>query len=310
MSTAVHAHSATIEVTEPLPPEILVGADITVKVRVACSDGCDLRNVPLKVVAPDGATIASHFTIGDGDECGQVRINAPPRVGDHAWTLVLPAREGAGLTHLECVAPLSFRTKPVDSSLAVWDIPSSVVTGERFQIKVGAKSSADSVLRGKGIEICREEGTVVARGVLQDSPFPGTSALYWATLELVAPPNDGIYSLSARFEADELDLYHNSSSTKFGFVVVRPPEHIVTVRVIEQETGVPIGDVQIRLGAYRAVTDQNGQAQINTAKGSFELNIWKVGYDAPQRTVDVNADAIVKVEAVVVPEDDPDAGWM
>ena len=82
------------------------------------------------------------------------------------------------------------------------------------------------------------------------------------------------------------------------------------VRVVEQETGTPIGDVQIRLGAYRAETDQNGLAQINSAKGTFELNIWKVGYDAPRRTVAVDADALIQVDAAVVPDDDPDAGWM
>jgi hypothetical protein len=311
MPPAVPAHSATIEIAEPFPPEVQVGADITVKVRVTCSGGCDLRNVPLKVVAPDGAAIPSRFTIGDTDDCGRVHMKAPPRAGDHTWTLVLPAQESSGtdLVHHECVAPISFRTKPVDSSLAVWDIPSSVVTGRPLQIKVGAKSSADCALAGKAIEICGEDGTVEARSVLGDTPFPGTSALYWAAVDLVAPPKEGVFSLSARFEAGELDLDHNSSVTRFGFVVVRPPEHMVTVRVVEQETGLAITDVQIRLGAYRAETDQNGQAQINSAKGTFELNIWKVGYDAPPRTVAVDADTLVQVDAVVVPEDDPDAGW-
>ena len=311
MSTAVHVHSTSLEIAEPLPPDVPVGADITVKVRVSCTSGCNLRNVPLKVVAPDGAAIASRFTIDDTDDCGRVQMKAPPRAGDHTWTLVLPAQESndSDLVHHECVAPISFRTKPVDSSLAVWDIPSSVVTGGPLQIKVGAKSAADCTLAGKGIEICGEDGTVVARSVLGDTPFPGTSALYWAAVDLVAPPNERIFSLSARFEAGELDLDHNSSVTRFGLVVVRPPEHMVTVRVVEQGTGAPITDVQIRLGAYRAETDQNGQAQINSAKGTFELNIWKIGYDAPPGTVGVDADILVRVDAVVVPEDDTDAGW-
>jgi len=56
---------------------------------------------------------------------------------------------------------------------------------------------------------------------------------------------------------------------------------MVTVRVVEQRNWRTDHGCQIRLGAYRAETDQNGQAQINSAKGTFELNIWKVGYDAP-----------------------------
>src|SRR4051794_30485191 len=106
MSTALPAHSTLIEVTKPLPPDVPVGADITVTVRVSCSAGCDLRHVPLKVVAPGGTTIASHFTIGDPDEFGQLQIKAPSHVGEHAWALVLPAQEGAGLAHLECAVPM------------------------------------------------------------------------------------------------------------------------------------------------------------------------------------------------------------
>ena len=312
MSTAVSVHSTTLEIAEPLPPDVSVGANMSLRVRVLCSAGCDLRHVPPRVVAADGATIASQFTIGNDDECGFMQVKAPPRAGEHAWTLVWPAQEsgGAGSSHVESAVALSFRTKPVDSSLAVWDIPSSVVTGERFQIKVGAKSSADCVLRGKGVEVCGEDGAVVVQGVLGQQPFPGTNALYWAAVELVAPSQAGISSLSARFEGHELDLDHNSSETRFSIVVVRPPEHVLTVRVVEQEAGTPIADVQIRLGPYRAESDQNGQARINCAKGTFELNVWKVGYDAPPITVDVDADAVVQVEAVVLPEDELDAGWM
>src|SRR5437763_15214119 len=142
MVTAVSAHSTTIEVAESLPPEILVGAAISIKVRVSCSGGCDLRGLPLKVFGADGGGIASDFTSDGAGDCGQVQVKAPPRIGDHAWRLVLPAQEGAGVAHLESAIPISFRTTPVDSSLAVWDIPSSVVTSEHFQIKVGAKSSA------------------------------------------------------------------------------------------------------------------------------------------------------------------------
>jgi len=66
----------SLEIAEPLPPDVPVGADITVKVRVSCTSGCNLRNVPLKVVAPDGAAIASRFTIDDTDDCGRVRMKA------------------------------------------------------------------------------------------------------------------------------------------------------------------------------------------------------------------------------------------
>jgi hypothetical protein len=325
MSTAVPAHPTSIEVAEPLPPEFPVGGEITVKIKVSCPAGCDLRNVPLKVATADGATIVSDFgpidfrssdlmagdgeDIGVGEATGYVQFKAPPRAGDQVWNLVLPAQQGGGVAHAQCAIPIVFRTTALDSSLAAWDIPAAVVTGERFAIKVGAKSSADWVLRGRGIEVCDQEGAVAARGVLGAEPFPGTAALYWDSVELCAPTRDGICSWSVRFEARELELDHNSSSTRFSFVVVPPPAHELTIRVVEQDKGTPISDVQIRLGAYRGETGARGEARIKTAKGTFELNIWKVGYDAPPRMVEVDADATIEVEAIVVPEYDPDAGW-
>ena len=39
-------------------------------------------------------------------------------------------------------------------SLAVWDVPATVVAGERFAIRAGATSSAGCDLRGRRIEAC------------------------------------------------------------------------------------------------------------------------------------------------------------
>ena len=45
-------------------------------------------------------------------------------------------------------------------------------------------------------------------------------------------------------------------------------------------------------------------------KGIYDLTVWKVGYDAPAQTVDIHGDTAIKVEAVVVPPENPDAYWM
>ena len=37
--------------------------------------------------------------------------------------------------------------------------------------------------------------------------------------------------------------------------------------------------------------------------------IWKAGYDVPATAVTIEADAVVPVEARILPEDDPDAIW-
>ena len=75
------------------------------------------------------------------------------------------------------------------SSLAVWDIPTPAA-GERFAIKVGAKSSAGCALGDRRIEVI-DGATVVAVGRLGDAPWPGTDALFWAEIELRAPDEPG-----------------------------------------------------------------------------------------------------------------------
>ena len=44
--------------------------------------------------------------------------------------------------------------------------------------------------------------------------------------------------------------------------------------------------------------------------GTYDLTVWKVGYEAPGQTVDVDADASVQVAVVIVPPENPDAAWL
>ena len=37
--------------SQPVPPEFEAGADIILKLKVSCPDGCDLRGIPVSVMA-------------------------------------------------------------------------------------------------------------------------------------------------------------------------------------------------------------------------------------------------------------------
>jgi hypothetical protein len=113
-----------------------------------------------------------------------------------------------------------------DTSLAVWDIPTPAA-GERFSVKAGAKSSAGCALGGCRIEVL-EGDTVVASGSLGDAPWPGTSALYWAEVELRAPQTPGTVTFSVRLHAGDLDEPHQSAAQPFNVSVVARPDHTLT----------------------------------------------------------------------------------
>jgi hypothetical protein len=193
-----------------------------------------------------------------------------------------------------------------ETSLAVWDIAPTVAAGERFSVKIGAKSSAGCALGGCRIEVL-DGDTVVASGSLGDAPWPGTSALYWAEVELRAPQTPGTVTFSVRLHAGDLDEPHQSAAQPFNVSVVARPDHTLAVTVASG--GVPIEEAYIRLGPYRATTDASGQAAIKLAAGRYELVVWKAGYDTEPVPLTIDADASVDVEARALPQDDPDAVW-
>jgi len=245
-----------------------------------------------------------------GGETRDIALQAPLAVGEQTWRLRFPPHESEGVRHEECALPVCIRARPHATSLAVWAVPSPVVMGERFTVKVGAKSSAACELKGKDIVVSDQSGAVIARGSLGETPWPGTSALYWTEMELPAPAREGMFWCAVNFAATELEAPHDGSSSQFSVAIVKPPEHRLTVKVLEKDSKAPIEDAQIRLGAYRAATDPTGMAEVAMPKGTYDLTVWKVGYEAPGTIVDIDEDVTVQVEVAIVPPENPDAAWL
>jgi hypothetical protein len=311
----VETHSTQIQLSEPAPAELPIGSDLKVQVKVACLSGCDLGALPLTVTGPDGqaVTIApgrDHGSASEDETLRDITLKAPFEVGTHVWTIRLPPHESDGIRHAECTLPVCVRTLPHATSLAVWAVPSPVVMGERFRIKVGARSAAGCGLGGTKILVTDQSGAVIGQASLQDAPWPGTSALYWAEVEVPAPDQEGMFWGTVNFAAADIDTPHERSSSKFSVAIVRPPEHRLTIEVFDRDSKAPIEDAQVRLGAYRAATDPSGRAEVAMPKGTYDLAVWKVGYETPVQTVDVREDVSVQVEAVIVPPENPDAAWL
>ena len=188
----------------------------------------------------------------------------------------------------------------------MWYIPTAAA-GERFAIKIGAKSEAGCALAGCRIEVLDGDGAVAVSVRLGATPWPGTDALSWAEAELDAPAEPGNAGFSVRFDAEQLDEPHRDAVLAFNVPVVARAEHSVTVQVTAG--GAPVKEAHVRLGPYRGMTDARGVAAIKAAKGNYEVVMWKAGYDAPVMPLAVEADATVAIEARMLPEDDPDAVW-
>src|SRR5262245_42289759 len=89
MPTNLQTHTTTIELSEPLPVEVAVGSNLTLKVKVSCSAGCDLRGLPVTVAGTNGVVATSALAACDAavNESGDIIVKAPVRVGTHTWTM-------------------------------------------------------------------------------------------------------------------------------------------------------------------------------------------------------------------------------
>jgi hypothetical protein len=299
MSASPAAPRLRLELAVPVPPEVPVGADLVLQVRVSGAT-CDLSGGRIEVVVGEKIVATAQLIAfrDNVNETAPFTLTAPVRVGAFSWIIRFPPRLIGGIPYGEVVLPISSQTRPHRTSLAVWAVPSPVQIASRFFITVGAKSSGACSLGGARIEIRDDTGRVVGESMLGQTPWSGSDALYWTQVGLAAPPRAGPQRWSAAFAASDLELAHLGSSAEFSFTAVTPPQHRVAVTVIEADAATPVEKTEVALGPYRAVTDRTGVAHIEAAAGTYELALWKSGFKAAVRTMEIAADASVRFELV------------
>jgi hypothetical protein len=305
MAEQVKAHETIVSLVKAALAEFDAGADIALKVKVACTSACDLQGRKVKIIDQD-AVAAKEIELvtfdGAANETDEFVVKAPNKPGGYLWTAVLPGQEKEGVLHEESSAPFSFIVKPHATSMAVWDVPSPIVFNTRFKLKVGVRCSAECNLTGKEVAIYDHEGAKVATGTLGDVPWSGTSALYWAEVELEAPGTEGCYAWEAKFPKPDLELPHEGASYAFAFGTARQPEHVVTVEVLDKATNTPIRHADVILHPYRDHTDERGMARLMVPKGEYELYVSGSDRKTFQTTVKVAGDVAIKAELLVAPD--------
>jgi hypothetical protein len=194
--------------------------------------------------------------------------------------------------------------QPHTTSIVAWDIPSAVVAGERFRMKVGIKCSDECDLTNRDFGIYDHAGAQVATGTLPGDRWPGTTGLYVAEVELQAPAAEGLYTWSVkRPQSDRSDvgLPHAEGSLSFGVRVVSHPEYLVTVETIDRVSRTPLRGARVVMHPYRAVTDVRGVAEVRVAKGAYKLFVSQTRYLTFGLPVEVTADMTARAELDLEP---------
>jgi hypothetical protein len=293
-----------LQLAEPVPPQVPVGANVLLQVRVSGAAG-DLSGGRIEVMAGE-EIVATAVLIAFRDnfnETAAFAVTAPVGVEAFGWTIRFPPQEIGGIAYEGSALPVSSQTRPHRTSLAVWSVPSPVRVADRFVVTVGAKSSGACALSGARIEVRDEAGAPVGQAVLGDTPWPGTDALYWTEIALAGPSREGRQCWSVAFAATDLELPHRGSSAELRFSAVKPPEHRVAVAVMESEVATPVEASEIALGPYRAATDKTGVAHIEVPGGIYDLAVWKSGFEPVSRTVEIAADVSVRLELIRRPKE-------
>ena len=200
----------------------------------------------------------------------------------------------------------SSAVEPHTTSVVVWDVPSAIVAGERFAIKVGIKCSGACPLTNRDFGVYDHEGARIATRTLSDDCWPGTVGLHVADVELEAPADEGLYTWSVKTTSapdpkSDVGVPHAEGRTSFGVRVVGHPECVVTVEAVDRVSQAPVAGAQVVMHPYRAVTDDHGIAEVRAAKGEYTLFVSRTGYLTFGEAVDARADLSARVELDVEP---------
>jgi hypothetical protein len=306
---AVSTQGRRVCAVEVSPREVDAGGELTVRVRVSCPDGFDLRGQSVSIRNQDGTALAAaDLTEFDGEAyaTSAFALRAPLEVGEHTYRAVLAAHEKDGVSHEETSTVFSFVAKPHATSVNVWSLPSAIAAGEPFRFKVGIKCSAGCKLTGRPLSVFDHEGAQVGAASLRDDIWPGTSALYFAEVDAQAPLRIGDHEWHVDCPEVESHVPHAAGIFTFAVKVVSPPDHEVTVEAFDAETQTPIMGAHVLLHPYRALTDERGVATVRVAKGRYKIFVSGFRYIAYQGFLDVAGDVTARAELTSEPEGQED----
>jgi hypothetical protein len=300
--SAQHQRACAVEVS---PGEVAAGTELTVAVRASCPHGCDLRGQSVSILARDGAALASaQLSECEGKTYATpaLVLRAPVEVGEYTWRAILAAHARDGVRHEPTLTAFSFATTAHAASVNVWGWPSAIAAGERFSLKIGVKCSAACNLAGRALSVIDHEGRQVGDGRLLNEVWSGTSALYFAEVELKAPLTTGAHEWQVKAPGSPFPPPHAAGACTLTIKVVGPPDCELTVAVFDRATQMPIKGAHILLHPYRTSTDENGLAKIKVMRGRYRLSVSGFNYIPCENTTDVEGDVAMKVELALEPE--------
>lgn len=305
MESEIQQHQTNVQMVLAPPEEVYAATDVTLKVKVSCPEKCDLQGGQVRISDGEGDVVKdvdlASFD-GEANETDEFIVKMPVEPGSYTCTALFLPHESEEVQHEQSSAAFNFTVKAHQIFISVWGMPSPVIKGEKFMVKIGAKCSAGCSVAGLPFTIEDNNNKRVATGKLGEVVLPQTSDSYWSEQELVAPSEEGLCKWIASFITSDLELQHEVNPKQFTFYTANPPEHIVTVEVVDRSRKIPLKNASVFLNLRRASTDEHGMAKIEVTKGKHKLYVSSDHYEPFQTTIEVAGDVTVKAELTFSPD--------
>jgi hypothetical protein len=287
------------------PGELFAGSSATLRISVSCPDDVNFNQMRIAIRNQDGAEIAraalTGFNVKESAPL-EIVVTAPSAPGEHTYTAALVVPQPDDSLHEETSTQFSFRTNAHTVSLNVWDVAPAIEPGEKFKLKLGVRCVAGCQLSGRPVALLDHEQGEAGSSKLGSEVWPGTTALYFATLEATAPKEPGTYRWEVRSPASDVLPPHAAAALEFGVRVVPVPEHEVTVYAVDKDKQSPLKGARVVLHPYRAVTDENGMARIRVPKGEYNVLVSASKHIATGKVETVTGDIVTRAELELEPD--------
>ena len=145
---------------------------------------------------------------------------------------------------------------------------------------------------------------MLATATVADESLSGTEALYPAEVSLTAPDTAGLFgwevlipTICVEPTGEDSDVHkHEAATARFNVRVVPAADYRLMVNAIDRETQIPVQGAQVVIHPYRAVTDENGIAELILPRGHYRLFVSGRGFFPLRLDGELTADMTIRVE--------------
>jgi hypothetical protein len=187
-----------------------------------------------------------------------------------------------------------------ETSLIVWDLPPTIDPGAPYRFKVGVKCAKGCRVNEWSVEIHDDAGRALASVALHDTPWNGTTSLYYADVVLCAAETDGLHSCEARVAAVPAEgpdaTAHAAAHTRFNVRVVPSGQCVLKVVAVDARTRAPVEGARVVVHPYRTATDKDGVAELRVPRGAYRVFVSGRHYFPFRSDIEIETGMTIRAE--------------